>query len=205
MKEIESKQSLRKVVKNRLREQSSFRSGKSELIWRRLHQTEAFVQAKRFGNVLIYLDFDHEVQTTRFLTDYLGFNRFDVEEKPAIYVPCCVDGEILPIRLDSPDELESGMMGILEPKPELQAAEERHLDPAQFDLILAPGLAFDLQGNRLGRGKGYYDRFLAKLSSKAHVVALAFESQIFDRIPHDSLDRPVDLVVTEERIIVPVF
>lgn len=201
MKKIESKNELRKVSKSRLQNQALKRSEKSLAIWKRLDQAEPFVKVKKGGNILIYLDFDHEVQTLRFLSEFLYFGRSEIEKKPAIFVPCCADNDILPVRLESPNELEPGIMGILEPKPEFQSAPERHLDPMQFDLVIAPGLAYDLHGNRLGRGKGYYDRFLTKLSSKAKVVALAFECQIFDFVPHDSNDRPVDIIATENRII----
>ena len=58
------------------------------------------------------------------------------------------------------DELSPGIWQILEPKPEWRARPDRHLEPAELDLIVVPGLAFDRCGGRLGWGKGYYDRFL---------------------------------------------
>jgi len=72
---------------------------------------------------------------------------------------------------------------------------------AQIDLILVPGIAFDLQGHRLGRGAGYYDRFLPRADLRAAVCALAFECQIVDAVPVGEHDWPLQLIFTEERVI----
>jgi 5-formyltetrahydrofolate cyclo-ligase len=76
------------------------------------------------------------------------------------------------------------------------------LEPARAGrmLISAPGLAFDRKGNRLGRGKGYYDRFLSRArASGAHcvVIGICFSDQLVDDVPHSESDQPVDGVVTE--------
>jgi 5-formyltetrahydrofolate cyclo-ligase len=68
-------------------------------------------------------------------------------------------------------------------------------------IVFVPGLAFDLHGNRLGRGKGWYDRALASLGGQARFIALAFEFQIVDEVPTDSWDRKVHHIITERRII----
>jgi len=70
----------------------------------------------------------------------------------------------------------------------------------KMDLLIVPGIAFDLQGNRIGYGKGYYDRFLSKLKAN-NIMALAFENQIIDKIPKTQNDIPVNVIVTEKRII----
>jgi 5-formyltetrahydrofolate cyclo-ligase len=89
-----------------------------------------------------------------------------------------------------------------------------------IDLILTPGLAFDPSGYRLGRGAGFYDRFLAKHSSRAHaaghtqsarppaagtrsVCGVAFEEQIVDAVPRDAWDHPLELIVTDRRVLRP--
>jgi 5-formyltetrahydrofolate cyclo-ligase len=73
----------------------------------------------------------------------------------------------------------------------------------RLDLVVVPGVAFDPQGNRLGWGAGYYDRLLAQVRADAPIVALAFECQIVPAIPPESHDVPVDVIVTEQRIIRP--
>jgi 5-formyltetrahydrofolate cyclo-ligase len=72
-------------------------------------------------------------------------------------------------------------------------------------MVIVPGVGFDLEGVRLGRGRGFYDRALADLRSKSPLVAVgvAFEAQVVRRLPYDSWDQPLDLVVTERRCIAP--
>jgi 5-formyltetrahydrofolate cyclo-ligase len=69
-----------------------------------------------------------------------------------------------------------------------------------IDLVVVPGLGFDGQGNRLGRGRGFYDRFLGQSSFQGKTCALAFECQVVQTIPVDHNDRPVDMLVTEHRV-----
>ena len=89
--------------------------------------------------------------------------------------------------------LIAGKMGILEP------AGGEVVRPSDLDLILVPGLAFDEQGRRLGRGGGHYDRFLGGLLSAR--VGVAFEVQLAPEVPAGPRDEPVHAIVTERRII----
>lgn len=77
------------------------------------------------------------------------------------------------------------------------------LDVALMELVLVPGLAFDHAGNRLGRGGGHYDRFLARLAAHTLTMGVAFDVQIVDNppLPSEGHDRPVHIVVTESRTI----
>jgi 5-formyltetrahydrofolate cyclo-ligase len=89
-------------------------------------------------------------------------------------------------------DLSPGRFGIREPRPGPPANVE------DIDLILVPGLAFDGAGRRLGRGGGYYDRFLAELAPRTVRCGLAFECQRFTSpLPTDPHDIAVDLLVTE--------
>ncbi len=72
--------------------------------------------------------------------------------------------------------------------------------PTLIDLVVVPGLAFDPHGNRLGRGGGYYDRFLGRLRRSATTVGLAFDVQIIEVVPADERDMSVDIVVTDRRV-----
>jgi 5-formyltetrahydrofolate cyclo-ligase len=72
--------------------------------------------------------------------------------------------------------------------------------PETVDVVVVPGLAFDARGHRLGRGDGYYDRFLARLPQSTTTIGLCFDHQIVDNVPVDETDRGVDLVVTERRV-----
>ena len=70
----------------------------------------------------------------------------------------------------------------------------------KIDLLIIPGIVFDLKGNRIGYGKGYYDRFLSLGKSKC-IMGLSYESQIINEIPNNEHDIPVDIIITEKRII----
>ena len=92
------------------------------------------------------------------------------------------------------DDLEASSYGILEPKKE--KIKEISID--EIDLIIVPGVAFDKFGNRLGHGKGYYDRLLKNANTT--IIGLAFEFQTIEKIPTDEHDKPVDIIITEDRI-----
>jgi 5-formyltetrahydrofolate cyclo-ligase len=101
---------------------------------------------------------------------------------------------------DYDSELAPGEFDILEPKPSY-----RRLVPAtESDLMIVPALVFDLQGHRLGYGGGYYDRLLRELASikpSLPFVGLAYELQVVDKLPKTSRDVPVNILVTEKRVL----
>ncbi len=84
-----------------------------------------------------------------------------------------------------------GALGILE------VPGAAPLDPADLDVVLAPCQAVDRRGRRLGKGGGFYDRFLADERLRAAVIAIAFHEQVLDEVPAGAGDRPVPLVVTD--------
>jgi 5-formyltetrahydrofolate cyclo-ligase len=86
--------------------------------------------------------------------------------------------------------------GIHEPRADLPA-----IGPSEVDLVVVPGLAYDRSGNRLGRGAGFYDRFLSQAGLKAVLVSPAFRLQVLDTVPVDRWDVPVHAIVTESELI----
>lgn len=94
--------------------------------------------------------------------------------------------------IESMADLEKGAFGILEPIL-IKPAKE-----SEIDVILVPGLAFDREGGRMGFGKGYYDRLLEKTA--ATKIGLCYEFQLFDKIPTEPHDVPMDIIITEEKI-----
>jgi 5-formyltetrahydrofolate cyclo-ligase len=72
----------------------------------------------------------------------------------------------------------------------------------EIDLVVTPGLGFDRQGNRIGRGGSFYDRFFTVNKIRAAKWGIAFGKQLCDSVVHDASDVPVDAVVTEDGIIV---
>ncbi len=94
----------------------------------------------------------------------------------------------------SRDALIAGRHGISEPGPAFPA-----VPITELDLILVPGLAFDEQGGRLGRGAGFYDRFLAHPNLTASSIGVGFEVQMEPTLPRDSWDVPLHAIATERR------
>jgi 5-formyltetrahydrofolate cyclo-ligase len=108
-----------------------------------------------------------------------------------------VEAGALTFRLARRDALAAGCFGLLEP-----AADAEPLDPDARDvLIVVPGLAFDRRGNRLGTGRGYYDRALPSLRD-ARRVGMALDAFLVDRVPIDPWDVAMDAVATERGLFV---
>ena len=96
--------------------------------------------------------------------------------------------------LTSIEDLEEGPLGIRQPGGE----DFRTVSLEEIDLVIVPAIAYDKNNMRLGRGKGFYDRFLAQEGlSSAKVIGLAFNFQVIDRLPSDPHDRPVSRVITD--------
>jgi 5-formyltetrahydrofolate cyclo-ligase len=86
--------------------------------------------------------------------------------------------------------------------PQPDTEKTREVDIKEIDMVIVPGIAFDYQKNRLGRGEGFYDRFLKRLKPPAKKVGIAFDFQILNRLPtHHALDEKVDIVVSENFLI----
>lgn len=176
-----NKQALRKQFgEKRLTLLPTVREEKSLLITRKLLELQEFKDAK---SVLFYVSTPEEVATHDAIEQSLALGK-------TVFAPK-VDGlNLLLCPLNSLDELSPSEIGILEPRETQNLAH-----PQSIDLIVIPGLAFDLKGNRLGHGKGFYDRLLKE--TKGFKVALAFDEQVTEELPTESHDVPVDLVLTD--------
>jgi 5-formyltetrahydrofolate cyclo-ligase len=153
----------------------------------------ALPQYARAHTLMLYLDVRSEVRTQWFVPDAWNAGK-------QVVVPYCENGQLELYPLSSFDELEPATMGVLEPRPELRRRGDRKINPTELDLIIAPGLAFDRRGGRLGYGKGYYDRFLHQIRGDAAKLAVCFECQLFAEIPVLSHDIRMDVVVTENSV-----
>src|SRR5215469_12377506 len=119
--------------------------------------------------------------------------------KKMIALPCFdSDSQIYQPRrvTDLHVEILSGKFGIREPVETCVA-----IPPDDLDLVLVPGVAFGLDGHRLGRGKGYYDRLLQNFTGKK--IGIAFDEQIVDTVPSESNDVRMDLILTPTRCLKP--
>lgn len=106
-------------------------------------------------------------------------------------------------KVDSPDQFEKGQLGILEPIADEKRGGLHKVHLNQVKAVLIPAVAFDLNGQRLGRGKGHYDRFLP-LVPKALRIGVAFNCQLsFQPLPVEAHDQRMHFIVTEELIWCP--
>ena len=144
-----------------------------------------FLQA---NTVMFYIAKREEVDTSVMIKDALKLGK-------KVVVPMILEKEkeIIPAQLTNPKkELEKGPYGIYQPKN--QFMKKVSLDT--IDLVIVPGVAFDLKGNRLGRGGGYFDRFLSKFKKcNVSVYGLAFKFQILNKLPIISHDIPVNKLI----------
>lgn len=148
----------------------------SEKILAQLEQHPDFVKAER---VMLYSALPDEVQTQAFLEKW--------HLKKQIILPTVVGDDIIPVAYEKDTDFAVGNFNILEPQNEPYKGD--------FDLIVVPGVAFDHKGNRLGRGRGYYDRFLCQhLSVKR--IGICFDFQLVDEIPTEPFDIRMDEVIS---------
>lgn len=185
MKDTIRKQVLE--IRNKLSDEEVYNL--SEKIFLNLRENSFFNNS---ANIMVYLDFKHEVRTDFIINYCLKHNK-------NIYIPICIPEthELCISRITDLKELKSGHFGIREPKTEYIRLSNSNV----IDLVLVPGVAFDGAGTRIGFGAGYYDRFMKRLKPGAVKTALAYSFQVVDMVPSDEYDIPVDFIVTEEHTI----
>jgi 5-formyltetrahydrofolate cyclo-ligase len=101
------------------------------------------------------------------------------------------------------DELSQGMYRILEPRADLRDLPGKRIFQQELDLVVVPGVAFDLRGGRMGHGFGYYDKLLEHVKPGTPLLALAFECQVYNEVPVASHDVFMNAVITEKGVIRP--
>lgn len=153
---------------------------RSELIMQRVEQSDAFRQA---SVVLLYWSMADEVQTHAFVERWY--------REKTLLLPCVQGDDLVLRQYTGPECMVSGeQFGIGEPTgPEWK-------DLGAVELIVVPGVAFDSEGNRMGRGRGFYDRLL-KSTPRAAKVGVAYDFQLLDHIATEPHDVRMDRVITE--------
>lgn len=181
------KSDLRRAFRQRRQEKTN-QAEADGAIARRVLNSGAFGQARV---ILGYAALPEEIQTD-------GILRRVLAEGKALYLPRCLDGQgqMAFYRVQALDELESGSFGVREPS--LSAPLYDWNTDGQA-LCLVPGLCFDCKGYRLGYGKGYYDRFLAKF--RGVTMGLCYDDFLQDCLPTGDYDLPVQQIVTESRVL----
>ncbi len=100
--------------------------------------------------------------------------------------------------LNDLSELVSGTWGILEPPKSRWGEPGTEASPAELDLIMVPGVAFDRQGGRLGNGVGYYDRLFQEVRSDTQLTAVCYESQLLEKVVMEKHDVYMHTIITEK-------
>lgn len=177
---IDKKEIRRKIKNMRLMLSEAEKMTAADSVFDRLEKSAAFLMA---NHILLYHSLPDELSTHAFLKKWSTRKHF--------YLPR-VNGVNLDILPYEQSRLELGSFHIEEP------VGDDIVDPETLDLIVTPGVAFDRKGNRLGRGKGYYDRLLA--TTKATKIGVAYHFQMVDSIPAEPHDVPVDIVITDRAI-----
>ena len=176
---MEKKKLLRKemaATKAIYRKSGSLKELSAEVL-QRLEACPAFKAAK---TVMLYYALPDEVDTHNFVEQW-------AKEKQII-LPVVIGDDLELRSYHGRYELAVGAYGIEEPTGPAFTEEER------IECIVVPGVAFDRHGNRLGRGKGYYDRLLPRLP-QAYKIGLCFPFQLVDEVPAEPFDIPMDEVI----------
>lgn len=178
---MESKKELRKHMAS-LKTQPAFLAMRQLQSAKILAQLENHPAFKKATTILLYYSLGDEVDTHQFIRKW--------SRKKRILLPVVV-GKDLELRVyTSPEELIVGAYNIEEPTGELFTSYNT------IDFIVVPGVAFDSKGNRLGRGKGYYDRLLPQIPS-AYKAGICFPFQLVEEIPTESFDIRMDEIITQ--------
>jgi len=183
-----NKDEIRKIIKRRRNSMSENEvTTKSRIIIEKLMKTDEFKNSK---NIMIFLSFNNEVYTYDLIEKCIELGK-------RVIIPYTVKDtcEIIPTVLGNIEEdLNITSYGYMEPKKEkIQPVDEKDID-----LTVVPGLAFDKNMNRIGFGKGYYDRYLEKTRIDAKKIAVAFDYQVLEEIPSEVFDVKMDSIITDE-------
>lgn len=177
---VYNKKELRKEIRNRKKQ---FTKGQlldfSKIICNKLLDNQKVKAAKI---VMLYYSLDDEVYTHE-LIDIL------IEQGKKVLLPVVLDDSLMELReYRKQDLLKEGAFNILEP------TDSTYSEVGNIDVAIIPGMSFDKDGNRLGRGKGYYDRFLAQIPD-AYKIGICFDFQKVELVPTEDTDIKMDEVI----------
>lgn len=178
---ILDKNSLRRLVRQlKAQMTGSDKQAQSDSIFAKLEQTQFFAKAK---DIAIYWSLDDEVCTHRFIEKW--------HRQKGVYLPVVVGNDLIFKQYTGMNDMKAGAFGISEPTgPEIG-------DLDKIDIVIVPGIAFDANNNRMGRGRGFYDRMLS--ATNAYKVGVAFDCQLFQQIPANENDIAMDMTITSHK------
>ena len=179
---MEDKKSIRGEVRRRIKLMSEEeKQSSAAVIFAKVEATEAFAKAEC---VALFVAMWDEVPTTETLERWRGLGK-------RVVVPR-VEGDIMRYYDYHPDKMTAGAFGIIEP------TGDKEVEAEVIDLMIVPARAFTPNGDRMGRGGGFYDKYMSLEGFRAVKYGVAYACQIFDSLPTDPHDIPVDKVFTNE-------
>lgn len=181
-----TKNELRAIVKEQLKLlDNTYCQTASKKIQQKLF---ALPQYKKAHTVFVYVSVEKEPSTRAIIEDLW-------HQGKRVCVPRTLGKGIMQAHLlQSWQQLHPAGYGLQEP-----TEQSKLVQPGEIDLLVVPCVACDEQGWRLGHGGGYYDRYLTQ--TKAHTVCLCYQRLLQKQLPHDELDIPMEIVLTEEQTI----
>ena len=178
------KQSLRKKYLE-IRNNISNKDAKSNIIFNQIINLKEYQNAQI---IAIYKNLKSEVNTNKLIDYSLSIGK-------TIALPKVTNANMKFYKIENNSELLKSNFGVLEPI----ANDDNYISKDNIDLIIVPGICFDKNKNRLGFGKGYYDRYL--LNTKIKKIGICFNEQIIDIVPTSKYDIKMDLIITDREII----
>lgn len=175
---------IKEMKKNLSKEEIRIRSNR---IAKKLYAKPFYKQAEC---IYLYVSYNQEIDTVEIIKRIL-------EDKKRVAVPKVADKNMEFHEITSLDQLSEGAFGILEPTVNKPVSDNPEW--ASSNLMIIPGLAFDKNGNRIGYGGGYYDRYLHKYPDRIGLkIALAYDFQVLEYIDTESYDEKIDGIITDK-------
>lgn len=184
MNNSEIKKNLRKKIR-KIRESLSFEEKESfsDIIIKKFLEDDILKNSK---TIMSYMAFKNEVETKKFHKYLLNLNK-------TILLPKMIGDNIIPIKIS--ESFAYGNFGVIEP------VGEEFLE--NIDLIIVPGVVFNRVGDRIGFGKGFYDRFLSCEKYKnSYKISLAYDFQVDNSFSGEDFDIKIDKLITEKEILI---
>ena len=179
---MEDKKEIRRIVRERIKAMTSeARDNAAEAIFATIEQSTEFQAAQC---IALFAAMKDEVATSLALRHWRDMGKHIVAPR--------VEGDIMRFYDYDPALMTTGSFGIEEPTSDVEVM------PEVIDLMIVPARAFTREGIRLGRGGGFYDKYMSQPTFHAYKIGIAYECQIFDALPHAPHDIAVDRVVTEK-------
>ena len=175
-----NKQTLRKEYLE-IRKNIYNKELKSNIIFNKIINTKEYQNAH---TIALYKNLKSEVNTDKLIDYSLNIGK-------EIVLPKVENNDLTFYKIDKQTIFIKSNFGVFEPIVD----KTNYLAKEKISLIIVPGICFDQRGNRLGFGKGYYDRFLTNM--KTTKIGICYKEQLLDSIPIDSNDVKMDLIITD--------